>query len=80
MGLDTRHPPCPIDPEQGSAGVPTSPSSALRLAERGYGVTVYEERSEIDGNVGGYQVDGGRYDVTSVRASVPSPRSCSGDM
>jgi hypothetical protein len=38
-------------------------TAALRLAERGYAVTVYEERPEIGGNLAGYQVDGGRYDV-----------------
>ena len=42
-------------------------TAALRLAERGYGVTVYEEKAELGGNVAGYASGHGRtrgrYDV-----------------
>ena len=37
----------------------------MRLAERGYRVTVYEEKSDIGGNLAGYRMNGARYDVYS---------------
>ncbi|HEY6344063.1 MAG TPA: FAD-dependent oxidoreductase [Bryobacteraceae bacterium] len=37
--------------------------AALRLAQRGYRVIVYEERDVLGGNVGGFEKNGCRYDV-----------------
>lgn len=38
-------------------------TAALRLAQRGYRVTVYEERPEIGGNLAAYKAQGCYYDV-----------------
>ena len=38
-------------------------TSALRLAQRGYNVTVFEETEEIGGNLAGLESDGTHYDV-----------------
>ena len=37
--------------------------AALRLAQRGYRVIVYEERNVLGGNVGGFEKNGYHYDV-----------------
>lgn len=38
-------------------------TSALRLAQRGYNVTIFEERAEIGGNLAGVEANGTQYDV-----------------
>ena len=38
-------------------------TSALRLAQRGYNVTVFEEKAEIGGNLAGLESNGSYYDV-----------------
>ena len=38
-------------------------TSALRLAQRGYNVTIFEEKPEIGGNLAGLESDGAHYDV-----------------
>ena len=38
-------------------------TSALRLAQRGYDVTIFEEKAEIGGNLAGLESHGARYDV-----------------
>jgi phytoene dehydrogenase-like protein len=38
-------------------------TAALRLAQRGYRVTVYEEREELGGNLGAHAENGAQYDV-----------------
>ena len=37
--------------------------AALRLLERGYRVTLYEEKNRVGGNLAGFEADGVRYDV-----------------
>jgi zeta-carotene desaturase len=38
-------------------------AAALRLLERGYRVTLYEEKNRVGGNLAGFEADGVRYDV-----------------
>jgi hypothetical protein len=38
-------------------------TAALRLLQRGYRVTIYEEKARVGGNLAGFEEDGVRYDV-----------------